>query len=73
MQYRIDTQTVTDEERRAILWATTGHRTPASREECSEFAEKAVRDAIDAALVPYRQHMAVLNAARQAATKASKK
>lgn len=64
MQYRIETQSVTDEERRAIKWAQTGHRTPASREQCADFAEKAVRAAIDAALEPYRAYMAVLEKAR---------
>ena len=64
MQYRIDTQTVTEEERRAIKWAMNGHRTPASREQCAVFAEDAIRKAIDAALGPYRDYMAVLEKAR---------
>jgi len=66
MQYRIDTQTVTEEERRAIKWRMNGHRTPASREQCADFAEQAIRDAIDAALTPYREYMTVLEKARQA-------
>jgi hypothetical protein len=66
MQYRVETQTVDEETRRAIKWAMNGHRTPASREQCAEFAQKAIRDATEAALVPYRQYMAVLEAAQAA-------
>jgi hypothetical protein len=65
MQYRIDTQAVTEEERRAIKWGTNGHRTPASRELCAEFAEKAIRKALDEVLVPYRAYMKVLESARE--------
>lgn len=64
MQYRLDTQTVTEEERRAIKWAMNGHRTPASREQCAEFAQNAVDAALDAALEPYRAYMKVLEGSR---------
>lgn len=64
MQYRVGTQTVTEEERRAIKYAMDGHRTPASREQCAEFAEQLIRERIDEVLVPYRKHMDVLNKAR---------
>jgi hypothetical protein len=69
MQYRVETQSVNDELRRAIKWAMNGHRTPASREQCAEFAENAIRAAYDAALEPYRKYMAVLEAAQAADSK----
>jgi hypothetical protein len=66
MKFRNPTFEITDEERRAINWITTGHRTPASREKCSDFAEEAFRKRLDEALVPYQKFMNVLEAARTA-------
>jgi hypothetical protein len=66
MKFRVETLDITEEERRAINWRSTGHRTPASRERCASFAEKAIRAAIAEALVPYREFMAVLETARNA-------
>ncbi len=71
MKFRLDTLEITEEERRAINWATTGHRTPAGREKCAAFAEKAVRAEIAKALVPYREYMDVLERARTAEGRAA--
>jgi hypothetical protein len=64
MQFRVDTQTVDDELRRAIKWAMNGHRTPASREQCMEFAQERLDQAYAEVLGPYRQYMAVLEKAQ---------
>jgi hypothetical protein len=66
MQYRVETQTVSEDERRAINWAMTGHRTPASREKCAQFAQDAIDKALAAAKGPYEDYMAVLERARAA-------
>ncbi len=64
MKYRLDTLEADEELRRAIRWGTNGHRTPASREECAAFAERAIEQAHAEVLEPYRKYMAVLQAAR---------
>jgi hypothetical protein len=73
MQFRVDTQTVTEEERRAINWAMTAHRTPASREKCSSFAEEAIKDRIESIMPAYREMMAIRERAKAAEAAAAKK
>jgi hypothetical protein len=66
MQYRVETQSVTEEQRRAINWFMTAHRTPASREKCATFAEQAITEKIEAIMPSYLAMMEVVERAKAA-------
>jgi DNA phosphorothioation-dependent restriction protein DptG len=72
MQFRVKTLSVTEEQRRAINWAMTAHRTPASREKCATFAEQAILEKVEEIMPSYLEMMAVLERAKAAEAAAKK-